>query len=108
MGGLITTLMWEIGSYYIREACPIFRLSADLRQNGAVIALLVMGIYVKSYYALWSQFSAQLHSIMWEQSCPIPNYSLGKSSSVSIRKVAGPDENDGRYLTDDGYQRFRF
>jgi membrane protein len=65
-GGLVTTLLWEIGSYIFGWMVPFFDYQRIYGKMGAVIALLAW-VYTSNLIMLFgANFSAQLHSMMSE------------------------------------------
>jgi membrane protein len=77
-GALVTTLMWEIGSYIFGRLVPFFDYQRIYGKMGAVIALLAW-VYTSNLILLFgANFSAQLHGFMWEQSLPDSGLFLGE------------------------------
>ena len=69
-GALVTTIMWEIGSYIFLRLVPFFDYQKIYGKMGAVIALLAW-VYTSNLIMLFgANFSAQLHEIMSEESMP--------------------------------------
>jgi membrane protein len=66
MGGLVTTLLWEIGGSIFGRLVPYFDYQRIYGKMGAVIALLGW-VYTSNMIMLFgANFSAQLHSIISE------------------------------------------
>jgi membrane protein len=77
-GALITTVMWEIGSFIFGKLVPYFNYQRIYGTMGAVIALLAW-VYTSNLILLFgANFSAQLHGFMWEQSLPDSGLFLGE------------------------------
>jgi len=77
-GALVTTLMWEIGSFIFGRLVPFFDYQRIYGKMGAVIALLAW-VYTSNLILLFgANFSAQLHGFMWEQSLPDSELFLGE------------------------------
>jgi len=69
-GALVTTVMWEIGSYIFLRLVPFFDYQRIYGKMGAVIALLAW-VYTSNLIMLFgANFSAQLHEIMSAESMP--------------------------------------
>ncbi len=67
-GALVTTIMWETGSYIFLRLVPFFDYQRIYGKMGAVIALLAW-VYTSNLIMLFgANFSAQLHEIMSEES----------------------------------------
>jgi membrane protein len=67
-GALVTTIMWEIGSYIFLRLVPYFSYQRIYGKMGAVIALLAW-VYTSNLIMLFgANFSAQLHEVMSEES----------------------------------------
>jgi membrane protein len=66
VGAVVTTLLWEIGSYIFGKIVPRFEYQRIYGKMGAVIALLAW-VYTSNIILLFgANFSAQLHSIISE------------------------------------------
>jgi len=77
-GALVTTIMWEIGSYIFMKLVPIFHYQRIYGKMGAVVALLAW-VYTSNLIMLFgANFSAQLHENMSEQTMLDPEYFIGK------------------------------
>jgi len=77
-GGLITTLIWEVGSYIFGRLVPLFNYQRIYGKMGAVIALLAW-VYTSNLILLFgANFSAQLHGMMWEQTMPNAGIYIGE------------------------------
>ncbi len=77
-GGLVTTLIWEIGSYIFGKLVPFFNYQRIYGKMGAVIALLAW-VYTSNTILLFgANFSAQLHGLMWEQTMPSSGMYIGE------------------------------
>lgn len=77
-GALVTTLLWEIGSVIFGRLVPFFDYQRIYGKMGAVIALLAW-VYTSNLILLFgANFSAQLHSLMWEQSLPDSDLFIGE------------------------------
>jgi membrane protein len=69
-GALVTTIIWEIGSYIFLKLVPSFEYQKIYGRMGAVIALLAW-VYTSNLILLFgANFSAQLHVTMSEESAP--------------------------------------
>ena len=69
-GALVTTIMWEIGSYIFLRLVPFFDYQRIYGRMGAVIALLAW-VYTSNLIMLFgANFSAQLHEIMSADAMP--------------------------------------
>jgi membrane protein len=69
---VVTTLLWEIGSYIFGKIVPYFDYERVYGKMGAIIALLAW-VYTSNIILLFgANFSAQLHSIISE----LPNSDL--------------------------------
>jgi membrane protein len=65
-GALVTTFLWEVGSFIFGRVVPVFDYQRIYGKMGAVIALLGW-VYTSNLIMLFgANFSAQLHSIMLE------------------------------------------
>jgi membrane protein len=77
-GGLVSTLIWEIGSYIFGKLVPFFNYQRIYGKMGAVIALLAW-VYTSNLILLFgANFSAQLHGMMWEQTMPTAGMYFGE------------------------------
>jgi membrane protein len=77
-GALVTTIMWEIGSYIFGKVVPFFNYQRIYGQMGAVVALLAW-VYTSNLIMLFgANFSAQLHEIMSEEMMLDPDHFIGK------------------------------
>jgi len=77
-GGLVTTLIWEVGSYIFGKVVPFFNYQRIYGKMGAVIALLAW-VYTSNLILLFgANFSAQLHGMRWTQSMPDSEMYIGE------------------------------
>jgi membrane protein len=69
-GALVTTVLWEVGSYIFVKLVPIFNYERIYGKMGAVIALLTW-VYTSNMMLIFgANFSAQLHWITSELLLP--------------------------------------
>ncbi len=67
-GALVTTFLWEVGSYIFGKLVPFFDYQRIYGRMGAVIFLLAW-VYTSNLIMLFgANFSAQLHGLMSEES----------------------------------------
>ena len=78
-GGLVSTMIWEIGSYIFGKLVPYyFNYQRIYGKMGAVIALLAW-VYTSNLILLFgANFTAQLHGMMWEQTTPNASIYMGE------------------------------
>jgi membrane protein len=77
-GALVTTLMWEIGSYIFLRLVPHFNYQRIYGKMGAVVLLLAW-VYTSNLIMLFgANFSAQLHDLIAEQFAPPADLFIGE------------------------------
>jgi membrane protein len=84
-GALVSTIMWDIGSFIFVKLVPYFDYQKIYGRTGAIIALLAW-VYTSNLIMLFgANFSAQLHGMTLEQSLPnsgaLPRKKLGRFPS---------------------------
>jgi membrane protein len=85
-GALVSTIMWEIGSFIFVKLVPYFDYQRIYGRMGAVIALLVW-VYTSSLLLLFgAHFSAQVHWIRTEIPLPVP----GGFAGEKLRRFSSP------------------
>jgi membrane protein len=81
-GALVSTIMWDIGSFIFVKLVPYFDYQKIYGRTGAVIALLAW-VYTSNLIMLFgANFSAQLHGITLEQS----SSESGTASGEKLRR----------------------
>jgi len=77
-GALVTTVIWELGSYIFIRLVPFFDYQRIYGKMGAVIALLAW-VYTSNLIMLFgANFSARLHDMMAEQTVTDNTLYLGE------------------------------
>ncbi len=77
-GALVTTLLWEIGSYIFMKIVPFFNYQRIYGKMGAVILLLAW-VYTSNLIMLFgANFSAQLHNMRSEEIAPDSSIYIGE------------------------------
>jgi membrane protein len=86
-GALISTILWEIGSFIFVKLMPFFDYQRVYGKMGAVIALLVW-VYTSNLFLLFgAHFSAQLHWVRTELYLPDSGRIAGeKLRDISYRR----------------------
>jgi len=80
-GALVSTLLWEIGSFVFVRLVPFFDYQRMYGRMGAVIALLAW-VYTSNLIMLFgANFSAQLHGTVIGESNLVGTYAGGRIRS---------------------------